>query len=620
MRCSRCGNELNGTEKFCGSCGAPVGTGGQGPAQPGAGQQGPAVEPGAPQQGAWAQSGSAVQPGQGFGPAGGAPSSRPPKPKKKLGIIIGAVAGVTVAAAAVGGLVFALNRKDEKEIVMEAFEEIYSEDRGSSKKKAKAQVKPMEELFGLSAFAENAKTADTETSLTLVMDSCSDSDVDQFSGSGFRFTGKYDRSNNKGAANIGVIYNDMDLASVDGYFGDDTIMMAFPDFSTKVFTLDISEGLVERIEDSPLLGELIEYEGIDMDGLSEYVEDLRKQIKDNDGAVLDIEALMTRYKEGTKAREKFKEALIVEETEKESFSMDGKTVKCQGYKVTVSKDSMVDFLKTTTDFFLNDEELQDIYFNMLEQSVKLAEMMGSYSDVSASDIYDESMEEVEKTVDMMIDFLDDSLTDVNMDVYVDKKGRLAAVMGTTEINGEDMDEPVEVEFDFRFEGGAYLTQNMKADVTLSYDGEDMVFSLEKQGTYDGKKLTCDMTADMSVDGTGGSVVWTGTYDSESGDYDMALSVTADREQIVEVSMTGVVDELEKGVSFHTDVDELKVDVMEGMAVIAFSGEYSYGPLSEELSPLEGEEFDVLAADEDEWESVFMEFYMGAMRLMNQLPL
>ena len=85
-------------------------------------------------------------------------------------------------------------------------------------------------------------------------------------------------------------------------------------------------------------------------------------------------------------------------------------------------------------------------------------------------------------------------------------------------------------------------------------------------------------------------------------------------------MTGVVDELEKGVSFHTDVDELKVDVMEGMAVIAFSGEYSYGPLSEELSPLEGEEFDVLAADEDEWESVFMEFYMGAMRLMNQLPL
>lgn len=222
----------------------------------------------------------------------------------------------------------------------------------------------------------------------------------------------------------------------------------------------------------------------------------------------------------------------------------------------------------------------------------------------------------------MIDFLDSSLTDVNMDVYVDKKGHLEAAMGTTVVNGEDMEAPVDVAFDFRLQGGSYLTQNMTADITLTQQ-EEIKFSMIKQGTYDGKKLTCDISADLSMDGADafdGGVVWTGTYDSEGGDYDLGLSVTSDNALMLELSLAGVVDELEKGTIFHTDVDELKIDLMDGTETIAFSGEYSYRPLSEELAPLEGEAFDVLAAGEEEWQSIFMEFYMGAMRLMNQLSL
>ena len=167
-----------------------------------------------------------------------------------------------------------------------------------------------------------------------------------------------------------------------------------------------------------------------------------------------------------------------------------------------------------------------------------------------------------------------------------------------------------------------LFRSMTADITLTQQ-EEIKLSMIRQGTYDGKRLTCDISVDLSMDGADafdGGVVWTGTYDSEGGDYNMGLSVTSDNELMLELSLAGVVDELEKGTVFHTDVDQFKIDLMDGTETITFSGEYSYKPLSEELSPLEGEAFDVLAAGEEEWQSVFMEFYMGVMRLMSQLSL
>ena len=38
-----------------------------------------------------------------------------------------------------------------------------------------------------------------------------------------------DRTNNRNAFNMGVIYNGMDLANFDAYYGDDTLMMAIPE-------------------------------------------------------------------------------------------------------------------------------------------------------------------------------------------------------------------------------------------------------------------------------------------------------------------------------------------------------------------------------------------------------
>ena len=101
---------------------------------------------------------------------------------------------------------------------------------------------------------------------------------------------------------------------------------------------------------------------------------------------------------------------------------------------------------------------------------------------------------------------------------------------------------------------------------------------------------------------------------------MGLSCTMDRSLLVDISMTGVVDQLEKGNSVHMSIDEFKVAMMDQAVGMTLSGEYSYKPLAEPVTPLEGEQCDVIAADESQWESVIMEFYMGIMQLAGQLSM
>ena len=537
-----------------------------------------------------------------------------PKKPKKTGLIVGVAAAAVVG---VGAFAFTrMSQKDPKEVVITALENIYTDD----------QVKPMEELFGISQFAENAKTADLESSVTVILDDCSEPSVKEFAGSGIRVVGKDDKTNKRSFANFGVIYKDMDLANLDLYYGDETLMMAIPELSSKVFTMNLGEGLEQRIKESPILGPVLESSEIDVEGLFDYIEETKEQVEAGGMAAFDVDALWTRYKEGTQAQEKFKEALVVEKGEKGTFTIDGQEVTCDGYDVLVSKESMMEFLRTTTDFFLNDEELKDQYLKQLEQSVKLTEIMGGGSaGVSVNDMYLDSMEDLTETVDQMIEFLDKSLTDVNMTVHVDKKGRLASAKGTTVLNVEEngATNTLQIGFDFQLQGGSYLTQNMTADIDMEADGEHLILSMVKKGTYDGKQLTNDADFKLALDGSekiDAGVTFTSTYQSDGGDYHVGLAVTGDNSLFMDISMSGAVDQLEKGTSFHMNIDDLKITVMDAAVSMNLSGEYGYGPLQETVTALEGEPFDVLAADENQWQSLFMEFYMGAMQLMSQLSM
>ena len=594
MKCKNCGADMPENEDVCSVCGA----------------QAEAVEPEAAETQA-----EAVE------PEAAEVIPEPPAPKKKNGkVIIGAVAAVAVVAAGAFGI-SKLNEKDPKQVVIDAFESVYPED----------QVYPIDELFGITQFADAAGTVNGEGGITLKMDSCSDENINTYAGSGMRISAKNDITNKKSSAEFAAIYNGMDLAKMEVYYGEDTLKAAVPELSGKVFTLDLGEGLADRLTQSPVVGPFLEQNHVDVTGMAEYFKELIDEAEKNQAegkSTYDLEALWNRYKEGCKAQENFKAAMTVEKGEKASFTVDGKETSCKGYNVMISKASMMDFLRTSSDFFLQDEELKNQYLKQLEMTAKISEFMGgnaSGSEIpSAEEMQQETYEDAKKSVSQLLDQMDAVLDDVTMTVYVDKKGRLAAVDGTTLLHNQDSaKDTANAAFHLELSGGAYLTQNAKANVTLT-DADDeansVTVDLMKQGTYDGKQLTADWSVDFASlpENDKASVVYSGTYNSDGGDYHMSLEIGDETSQIAKISATGAVDSLEKGTSIHANLDSMEISAMGGAYSAVLSGEYEYKPLSGEVTAPEGDEMDVLSATEEEWQGVAMEMVYGAIGLMNQL--
>lgn len=619
MKCSKCGAEQEAGVKFCTQCNAPMENEDQASSDPGTENSAEsASESEAPAESPAVASAEILS----ETPGGQASAVIPedPQPNKKFMKILIAVIAI-VAVVSVAALAYVkMTAKDPKQVVIEAFENVYPE----------GQVYPMEELFGLKGFGETLKTADSQGGLTLKLDSCSEPTVNAFAGSGLRFEGKNDKANGKSSFNMGVIYNGMDLANLDAYYGDHTLMMAVPELSAKVFTVDLGDGLADRIKNSPTVGPLLEQNGVDVDGLAGYFTELMEEAEQAQAEgkePFDIEALFNRYKEGCKAQENFKAALTVEKAGKGNYTLDGAEVSCKGYNVTVSKDSMVEFLRTSSDFFLQDETLKADFIRQLEATVRMSEFMGGsmagVGNMSPEELQQQTYEEAKEAVDQMITYLDKTLTDVNMTVYVDKKGRLAAVEGSTNlyVDSSDVSEEgyIAVTFNCQLQGGAYLTQNATGNITLEDATDTVSLDLVKKGTYDGKVLTSDIAVDVTVPGDEVyHATYTSTYDSNDGSYHLSGEVGGNGSQLVKISATGAVDQLEKGKSVHVNIDSLETAVMDNSVNVVLSGEYYYQPLDGEVTPLEGEKLDVLSATMDDWNNVMMEMVMGVMGLASEM--
>ena len=581
----------------------------------------------------------------------------PSAPSKKGGkgpvIAVAAVAVVAVGAFAV----VKLTAPDPKEVVIQAFENVYPED----------QVLPFEEIFGLSDMLEASSTSNTQGSMTLVMDSCSDETVGAYAGTGIRLGSRSDMDNFKSDVNMALVYNGMDLANINFYYGDDTLMMSMPELTGKVFTVDLGEGLADRLKASPTLGPVLTESGVDVDGLAAYITeyfDWAESVSEEGEMPFDVAALLERYKEGCTAYDSFKEALTVEKAEKGTYTVDGAEVSCQGYTVQVSKAAMIDFLRTSSDFFLQDETFKEDYLQQLEMSVRMSELMGAAAGLegqSAEEMLQQTYGEIEDGAAQMIDYLDQVLNDVQMTVYVDKDGNLAAVEGTTSITaaapaaeeaGADESaaengsgdaqadesaaeesqadegsadsaqagtgEQADISFAFQLMGGAYATQNMSGNVSITSGGETVSLDLLKQGVYDDAQLTCDASVDVSAGGSVVSIMYTGTYSIGDGSYHASLEAGADGSQVFAVSASGVVDQLEKGSAIHMDIDAMDISFMDNTGSVTLSGEYSFGPLEGEIAPLEGETMDALAATEEDWSTVLMEIVFGAIGLSGQM--
>ena len=90
----------------------------------------------------------------------------------------------------------------------------------------------------------------------------------------------------------------------------------------------------------------------------------------------------------------------------------------------------------------------------------------------------------------------------------------------------------------------------------------------------------------------------------------------DGTQAFKTSVSGIIDQLEKGKSYRTDIDSIEVTLMDQS--ITLSGELYFQPLSGEIVAPEGTQMDVLAATENDWYGIMMEGMFSFLTLASQL--
>ena len=624
MKCTKCGAELQENEKICRVCGQETET----------------VETNALKEETKGMSDTT----DGLAASEQAVSGSPEPEKKKSGkMMIGVAAAV--AAVGIGIAVVPRLMEDPKKTVIAAFESVNSDN----------QITGAEEIFGLREFLENYGKVNCESIFRIQIDGCSQPGMEMLSGAGLEIRSKADLENWKSRAEMALNYNHMDLAELQFYYGDQVFMAAVPELVDRVFTLKIDDSLGDSLKNSPTVAPYLEASGVDTEQLAELVQEMMKKPENGTAkGQLDFPGLLERYQKGCKAKESFQQAMMVEKAEKGSFLVDGKETVCKGYHVQISKDSLIAFLRTSSDFFLNDEELKEQYLDQLRLSVSMTELfsgaMAAGDLPSAEEMLQQSYDEVKEQTDWMIQILEQSLQDVDMTVYVDPKGRLASLTGTTTVveaaeseaaneeagtgdssdaaegtgegSGANTDEAVkgkrEAQIDFALDlhGGSYLTENMNGRLSITSEGATTDILYEKEENYDGEQLDSDHT--VSVLSPDGNITMnaSGTYITESGSCQLDMELLVPEMQPIKIHGSGMVTELEKGKSIYADIDSLSVEA-EGITM-NFSGELGYGPLSEEVLPLEGEELDVLAATEEDWGEIMMEVYGNIFGLMSQL--
>lgn len=624
MKCTKCGAELQENEKICRVCGQETET----------------VETNALKEETKGTSDTT----DGLAASEQAVSGSPEPEKKKSGkMMIGVAAAV--AAVGIGIAVVPRLMEDPKKTVIAAFESVNSDN----------QITGAEEIFGLREFLENYGKVNCESIFRMQIDGCFEPGMEMLTGAGLEIRSKADLENWKSRAEMALNYNHMDLAELQFYYGDQVFMAAVPELVDRVFTLKIDDSLGDSLKNSPTVAPYLEASGVDTEQLAELVQEMMKKPENGTAkGQLDFPGLLDRYQKGCKAKESFQQAMMVEKAEKGSFLVDGKETVCKGYHVQISKDSLIAFLRTSSDFFLNDEELKEQYLDQLRLSVSMTELFSGAMTAgdlpSAEEMLQQSYDEVKEQTDWMIQILEQSLQDVDMTVYVDPKGRLASLTGTTTVveaaeseaaneeagtgdssdaaegtgegSGANTDEAVkgkrEAQIDFALDlhGGSYLTENMNGRLSITSEGATTDILYEKEESYDGEQLDSDHI--VSVLSSDGNITMnaSGTYITESGSCQLDMELLVPEMQPIKIHGSGMVTELEKGKSIYADIDSLSVEA-EGITM-NFSGELGYGPLSEEVLPLEGEELDVLAATEEDWGEIMMEVYGNIFGLMSQL--
>lgn len=493
MVCKTCGSQLNENDKFCRYCGTTVPAAPQQPPVQQAAPQTPTFTPtytpvnqsapnpinGAPASQTYTPGQNAYVPPQPKAPGKGA-HLKPAEPKKPgKGLLIG---GCIAAAVLVVALVVVLIISGNPTVKV-----------GTAFKNTIDEFSKVADVWNMDEVAEfsrkEAFSISTDVKLNSINESYMGYYAEAVSGLGVSMDMDVNLENREMGMMASINVGSAELITAMVSAEDEMLYVGAPDFLNDFYGVN-TETMMKDLDDMGAgLGEAAQ--------ISFNIFELMEIIKEYSG---DSEQMRQTLVDATTALAK---ELTIEKAGKETVKVNGESLKCRAYTVTIPQDALeewfeaVEEVATSADAMEMVEKLYNA-MNLPEDIVEelMYEMEYSYSEPDYSELYE----------------VLDVLGDIELQVYV-KSNKVAGVVYEEKIDGS------KVEVGLYIGGGDRYVDNISLEVKV--DGGKV--TIESEGDHTAREGL--FTDEITIKADGGKVTIETEYDPESG----ALSVSMGNE-------------------------------------------------------------------------------------------
>lgn len=367
---------------------------------------------------------------------------------------------------------------------------------------------------------------------------------------GFDYIQNYDRANKLMSADMIVSAYNISLVQMNLAADEDRLYFGMPGLVSDTYYINAAT-LGQEFNDS-VWREMLGIGGIERD----YALDLFPEITEeaSDGWIFGEDL------------EKLAESITIESGASKEFKIDGKTVRCSGIDVKISREVI-------------------------------------------NDLLDEAAREIASSGQWDIDFSARLESDVNLTVYLDNKDRIVCIETDGEIELKDS-EIESVEFSFVFSGKERTVDEISGMIELAARNDTGYIELEGTTALTAAEYNSEFTITLGDDGgIAAEMVFDVTWDIKNREFEAVYKVYDEIEEIV-FEMKGGFEDIEKGKSATFRLGQLRV-LEDGEELCRFSGTLAIGPLTDKIE-MPSEAVNFLQMSQEDIFRVISEVYENIM--------
>lgn len=487
--------------------------------------------------------------------------------------IVAIIASIAVAA---GGVTVALVKADvftsPEAIVERSFDAIMADEVEST----------YESVFGWSELFQRMGTEGADVGLSFTAKEIPGELLGMYGMSipkvGIGLQAKNDVKNKKQSGTVSLELADTKLASIQVYADEKEMQLAVPQLFTPVLSLNFGTENFEKKIGESYLSSLLGFTETEWKMIGSALKEAQKGNKDIEEDAAQLGEELEELK-----KDLYRKMSVKKNGKSEVAGADN--AKCKNYVITLSEDTVEDFL----------DDGSRILMSYLEKLWNQAGMETVMEQISAYEgglipkdgSYWESIKKLQKDG---LSELKRELEDVK--ISVDVKGK-RVVRILVDVNPDKRDH-VTVDVVFALEG-RYM-DNFELTVNAE---KEKILTVSRS-----TKLESDeITSALKINADGEKIVIKSSYSKKSGDFKLSAEIDG-----VKSSISGTVTELKKGKALAAEINS--VTVSGGLYKEAIDLELSFylKVFDGKIEPISEDTKDVLSMSESNWSSLIMEAY------------